>query len=299
VERELPEAGDEESPVRRQPLFKRFSSVSIDQLHRSSGYEGETQVRSETVSLPDLHLLDLRIAYDVRPDFVEKKPYTPVLDMEPAKDSPTVRGIKNLAEKEFFRQLRRLLKREWRSQLRDDPNINFGLYESRLLAINSIGREVESEDYYSSQVRQAAFRRGRDGEKEIPVAQWGPIMVLDSGGLNVDASVVRRLFSNETEAESKTRLDRVQVGPEPAVVRQPLLSGKSYKLNTGFRFDFNPFRAVAHKDALDVVNSYGTTLDVVWLTDILRRERFITEVEAQYRRDGELVVFFNFVMKSR
>ena len=39
--------------------------------------------------------------------------------------------------------------------------------------------------------------------------------------------------------------------------------------------------------------------EVTWLTDILRREMFRTEVEAQYHHDDGLSVFFNIVMNSR
>jgi hypothetical protein len=125
------------------------------------------------------------------------------------------------------------------------------------------------------------------------VAQWGPFIILDSGALNLDLSRIRDLGSSDSHPEA------IKVGPEPSLARKPLFSGKSYRVHTNLRLDVDPFRIMRTGEPKSAMRSVGGTLQVVWLTDILRRTRFITECEAQYGSNNEVVVFFNFVMRSR
>jgi len=276
---------------------KRLAGVAIDRLE---SYDGEFDTETQKVPLHDLHLLDLQIVYDVRPPFVEREPYTPVLDYQAREDSPQVRGIKNLAQKEFFRQLRKHLKRQWRSTFKHQTDMRYDEYESTVIAINGLGRDLGSEqsagDYYSREARGSVFRRGAEQDDEVPVIQLGPLVLFDSGSLNIDLRSVRDMVSGGGKEGDRSTL---AVAPEMERVRQPLFSGKNYRFNTRFRVDVNPFRCFRSGEVLDIAKSVGVVAEVTWLTDILRRDIFSTQIEAQYTRDDGLGFFFNVVMNSR
>ncbi len=277
------------------PRFVVYRGSDAEVVTRSKGYDAEP-VPPSGKKLQDLHL-DLRISYDGCPPYIrEEKAYNPPIDIEPLKDCPPVRGLKNLIQNELFRQLRSRLKREWRQQFAAS-NMGYDSYMDRLIDINQIGRYVESRDqvtqeYYLFRARENVFRRYHEGEDEIPVLKLGPLMVLDSGSLSFDASLLTRLFAQDQEEKS------LELGPRLEDARRPLFSGKSFRVHTKFRLSIDPFRALTSGDAMDTFRSYGAVVDISWLTDILRRERFVTEFETQYSGDGELAFFFNLVMKS-
>jgi len=277
-----------------------LAGVSVDRLTGAPLAESEYQPESGRVPRPGLDLLDVRIAYSVRPEFVDGEPYVPVLDITPREDSPQMRGVKNLLQREFFRQVRKHLKRQWRHTLSSLPDLRYESYESTALKINRIGRDAvyldePAPDYYTTQVREDVFQRGAEGEEDLPVLSLGPVILLDSGSVNIDLRSIRDLLFPRGDS----RPPALEVAPELSKIRRPLLSGESYRLSTRCRIDLDPFRIARRGEVLDSVRSVGGVMEVTWLTDILRKERFKTECEAQYRNDGDLVVFFNFVLNSR
>ncbi len=246
--------------------------------------------------------MDLQIDYLSCPSFVPGEPYNSSLIPGEIEDEPAFRGLRNVAEREFFRQLRRHLKKQWRSQFRAIPSMRYETYKERVEKINQIGRNTDpiseiNGDYFSSQVREDLFHRSEEGEEEIPVIRWGPLVVSDSGSLHFDPSVITQIFLGNKDSEELT-VDP-EIGPEPKTMHRPLFSGKGYRLHTRFRLNLNPLKILDQGDPAEAFRSYGMVFEVTWLTDILRRERFVTECEAQYERDGEVTFFFNFVVKSR
>src|SRR6185436_11737523 len=208
-------------------------------LERTPGYEGELETTGEKIPWSDLHLLEWKISYDVCPAFVYQ-PYTPVLTLEPPEDSPQMRGMKNLAERELFRHARRIMKKEWRTRLKQMPDMRYEVYEPGLMQISRVGRDLTPFDstpidYYSAQVREHTFGRARDAEEEIEVLSWGPMGLLDSGSLRFDAAFVRDMLLGKRSGED------LKVAPD-SEARPPLFSGGLYRVNTRFRVDFNPFR---------------------------------------------------------
>jgi hypothetical protein len=271
-----------------------YRGLNAEIITRAEGYEAEPMIRKEKKEA-DFHL-DLRIMYDDCPPYIrEEGRYNPPIDIEPLRDCPQVRGLKNLVENELFRQLRSRLKRSWRDQF-SASNLSYDFYVDRLIDINQIGRDMESRDqvtenYYLMRARENVFHRYRDEEDEIPVIKLGPLTVQDSGSLTFDASLLTRMFGDHEDGKA------VELGPKEDS-HQPLFSGKCFRVRTRLRTNLDPFRAVSDADVMHAFSSYGMVIDVAWLTDILRRERFTTEFETQYNRSGEFALFFNLVVKS-
>ena len=285
------DGADPELAVPR-PVTYRGQNAEI--ITRAEGYEAEPMIPKEKKEA-DFHL-DLRIMYDGCPPYIrEENRYNPPIDIEPLRDCPQIRGLKNLAENELFRQLRSRLKRSWRDQF-SASNLSYDFYVDRLIDINQIGRNMESRDqvtenYYLMRARENVFHRYRDEEDEIPVIKLGPLTVLDSGSLTFDASLLTQMFGENKDVKT------VELGPKEDA-HQPLFAGKCFRVRTRLRTNLDPFRAVADADVMHAFSSYGMVIDVAWLTDILRRERFTTEFETQYSRSGEFALFFNLVVKS-
>ncbi len=219
-------------------------------------------------------------------------------DLEEPTESPQMRGLRNLVRHQFFRQLRRLLKKELREQFHDHPSMSYSLYEERLLGISQIGRDSKSSldvkgEYYSGLVRDRVFERHQEGEKETPVLSVGPLVLMDTGEVDFDFSTLRSSFQDAAATQP------IEVLPKPASLRQPLFQGDTYKINTRLRLGVDPLRYFSRGEARDMVRSYGAVLEVTWLTDILRREMFSTELEFQYKNRDDMALFFNLVISSR
>jgi hypothetical protein len=237
---------------------------------------------------------EVRILYDSCPCYVSRPLYSPSIDLTPPKDCPQAAGIKNLVRRELFRELRSKMKSQWRSQFSDTPSMRYESYEERLFLINEVGRDANAddvgEDFYSSKQRESVFRRSREGEEEIAVVKLGPLMVLDSGSLSIDTSVVKRFTGQDEPAKA------VEVGPLDEK-RRPLMKGNGYKVHSRFRLGCNPLKGLSG-NPMDAFTSYGASVDVSWLSDILRKERFSTEIEGQLDQNGYCAFYFNLVLKS-
>jgi hypothetical protein len=274
-------------------------AYSAEAILRGSGSEPDGNFRASDFSHLDLHLLRLQVPLDTPPSYVEREP-SPEIDIRPPKDCPQLCGLKNFLERESYRQIRGRLKRYWRDEF-VGTNMPYSLYEERLLAINGIGRDPGYlyTDYYSAATRDNVFRRKREAEEEIPVVRLGPLFLLDSGSLSFDTSIFGRLLGADGDTpDPKPEPVALVVGPGSTTDRRPLFSGKSYRLHTDFRVAFNPLLTLNSGNPLDAFPHYGAIVEIAWLSDILRRERFTTECEAQYGNDGDLAVFFNLVLKS-
>ena len=272
---------------------------SVQAVLRGAGSEPDTRFRPAAFARLDLHLLRLQVPFDSPPSYIREEPRSEI-DVRPPQDCPQVCGLKNLIEREFYRQFRGRLKRYWRDEFTELPNLQFALYEKRLFAINGIGRGPDDpdSDYYTTATRESVFRRKREAEEEIPVVRVGPLMLLDSGSLSFDSSVLVRYLESEPEDRSAPEPEALEVGPGSEAAKLPLFAGKCYRLHTNFRLDFNPFESLRTGNPIDAFPHYGMVVQVAWLSDILRRERFTTECEAQYGHDGDLALFFNLVLKS-
>ncbi len=282
----------------RSPATRRRAGVDVDWIDRSDGSREDLQVQQERIPFSGFHLLDLQVSYDVRPPFVEERMFASMTDLERPPESPQMRGIRNLVTHQSFRQLRRLLKKNWREQFHAHPSMSYSFYEERLLAISQIGRDSGSSmdvrgEYYSGLVRDRIFERHQEGEKETPVLGLGPLVLMDSGEVDFDFSAVRRSFEGDGSSEP------IEVLPKPGSRRQPLFQGNTYRINPRLRLSVDPFRYLKRGEIRDVVRSYGAVLEVTWLTDILRREIFSTELEFQYKHRDDMALFFNLVISSR
>lgn len=234
--------------------------------------------------------LDKRRAPADIPEYLQND-LLPLYYVPAPRETEVALKIKKLVRKKVYREIRSKVRREWRNQFRDHPSITFAQYEQKLVSINHIGREPSEYDsfdveYATIETKQDIFRyKNRDGEADIPLLTLGPLIFTDSGQLQFDVG-------SATHADD-VKLD---VGGDQ---KKCLVGGEDYRVGTRLNFSVDPLRAFNGKDIRGTVRSYGVTIEVDWLTDVLSRDTVAAEIECEADLEGDYAVFANFVLKGR
>jgi hypothetical protein len=211
----------------------------------------------------------------------------------PPRETQVARKVRKLATERMFKEIRRHLRRYWKSQFRDHPSLSYADYEQRLVQINNIGKDPSERDYFNVEYTTNEFKQGllrkerTDAESDLPLLTWGPVTVTDSGSVKFDVGTAAN-----AEAEDAT----IDVGEER---RRPILGSKNYEVDTSFITDVNPFRGYTEGDVSSMVRRLGVEVKVDWLTDVLSRKVVSAEFECTADLEGEYGVFVNFVIHSR
>jgi hypothetical protein len=218
----------------------------------------------------------------------------PLFYMPPPRETAVARKVKKIATERMFREIRRHLRRYWKSQFREHPSLDYSEYEARLIQINNIGKDPSEHDYFNveyttNELKQEFLRKDRtDAERDLPLLTWGPVTVNDSGSVKLDVGTV---VNGDEEDIS------LDVGGMER--RKPIVGNKSYEIDTSFITDINPFRGYTRGNSLAMVRRLGVEVKVDWLTDVLSRRVVSAELECTADLQGEYGVFANFVIHSR
>ena len=242
-------------------------------------------------------------------DFVEKKleeeryaaedpeyvPWQPasLFHVSRPREDEFARKLKKILRDKMYGELRRNVKRQWKTQFLDHPSLRHEVYERRLSMINNIGRDPA--DYDESNVIQQVnearqdvlHEKGREGEPEIPLIEWGALTITDSGSLKFDA------WSLATGGQAGAAPAPPIVGPKP------YLAEKAYKVRTDLKLDFDPLRIASSEGPWTTMKRCGVTVEVDWLSDVLAREILAAELEFQSDMEGDFGFFASLVIKSR
>ena len=70
-------------------------------------------------------------------------------------------------------------------------------------------------------------------------------------------------------------------------------------MDTQLDFKVDPLRIVQNGNAMNVVRSYGITVEIDYLTDVLSRDMISAEVECEADFEGDYAVFANIILKGR
>jgi hypothetical protein len=234
--------------------------------------------------------LDKRRAPADIPEYLEND-LLPLYYVPPPRETEMALKIKKLIRKKVYREIRSKVRREWKNRFRESPSITFAQYEQRLLPINHIGREPSEYDtfdveYATIETKQDIFRyKNRDGEADIPLLTLGPLIFTDSGEVQFDVG-----------SAAHTDDVKLDVGADQ---KKCLVGGKDYRVGTRLNFSVDPLRAFNGNDIRGTVRSYGVTVEVDWLTDVLSRDTVAAEIECEADLQGDYAVFANFVLKGR
>ena len=233
--------------------------------------------------------------FDEPPVYVNYDP-DPMFRLKPPVETRLARAARRLAKKKFYVELRRNLKREWQKNYENSSGLAYDKYQEQMLRINEIGREAHEYnllvgDYYSSQLKGALFEEGYEGgERDIQLLGWGPFTIMDSGSMKVH---FEKLFNTE---DSLPRLGE----PETKTPgREGFLVSDHYRVDTNLRLRFDLGQLIEEGDAVGLLESYGVSVSIDWLSKILGREMLTAELEAEVNREGDYAVALNFVLIGR
>ncbi len=229
------------------------------------------------------------------PDFAGTRSL-PLFYVEPPRETKLKRKVRKLVRRKIYREFRRQVKKEWKRLFRDSSTMTFATYERTLTEINHIGKSASEYDVFNDDLRtretqDEVFRReDRGGEAEIPIVTWGPLTITDGGDFIFDVGTAA--------SEGELALDdELEVGGEEA--RKPLLSANGFDIQTGLQLRFDPRDHSGSGNYVPLVSSYGFSVEVDWLSDVLEREMVTTEFSVEVDRRGEVAGFFNFVIRAR
>ena len=234
--------------------------------------------------------LDKRNAPGAVPDYLTRD-ILPLFYVPPPRETELSLKIQKLIRKKMYREIRSRVRREWRDQFRDSPSITYSQYEERLIRINHIGRDQSEFDsfdveYSTIETKQDLFRyKNRDGEADIPLLNLGPFIVTDSGQLRFDVGTATH--------SDDVKLD---VGGDQ---KKCLVGGENFRVDTQLDFKFDPLSPFDNGAVYNVVRSYGITVEIDYLTDVLSRDMISAEIECEADFEGDYAVFANIILKGR
>lgn len=236
------------------------------------------------------------IEYATPPPYVNFQPL-PLFHVEPPKPTRYARAFQTVVRRKFYSELRRRAKHTWRDVYANRPRMSYGEFEKGLLAISRLGREPSShdpfsQDYYTNELKEDLFSRSyREGESEVPLVAWGPLVVTDAGSLRVDVARVkniRKLLSEPNDVKLET-------GETPG---EPFLATEEFRVHTNVRLHFDPLEPVEEGDPTLAIKRYGVAVTVDWLSDVLGKELLSAEIEAEVEPDGDFGVAINFLIRG-
>ena len=236
-----------------------------------------------------------RPVFDEPPVYVNYDP-DPMFRLKPPVETRFARAARRLAEKKFYVELRRNLKREWQKNYENSSGLAYDKYQEQMLRINEIGREAHEYnllvgDYYSSRLKGELFEEGYEGgEKDIQLLGWGPFTIMDSGSMKVH---FEKLFNAEDS------LPRLGVPETKNPGHEGFLVSEHYRVDTNLRLRFDFGQLIEEGDVVGLLESYGVSVSIDWLSKILGREMLTAELEAEVNRQGDYAVALNFVLIGR
>jgi hypothetical protein len=254
----------------------------------------------ERTPLPPWFVIDRALDFSRPPSYVDENPL-PLFYVPPPRETRTAKALKRIATMKFHREVRRIMKKELRREFIESPSMPYSVYERRLAEINQLGRNPQefdpfNTDYFSNRLKDDLFEQSsREGEEDFALLAWGPFLVMDDGSLRLDVGRVL----HEDISDVGLVVDKSE-SPEGAdSKRAAVLASQDYRVHSTLRLSWNPVKAVSNGDPSYLIDRYGLTVGVDWLSAVLGRRIATTEVEVSFDRDGDFAALLNIVFKSR
>ena len=280
--------------LREQSLERPASQSSL----RAEFDRLEPEVRAEgPVSQPLLILDDdhSRLLRSLRPD------RSPVGDahgdlfrVRPEPEDPRRQALYALGKKIFHRELRRYFRRDLKDQFRADPSLPLEDYQERRSMIGQLGRGGTAEDLVIEE-RVTELRNEflddslENPERDLPILQWGPLVLDDRGGVNVDIFGLKRRRHDPFNWEIAPEEQRRGGYGESILFPEQRMSVRS---NLKLRPDLRELRD-------DWEKSFGklsASVEVDWNAPVLKDRAFSAELGGSIDADGRTGLYLNFII---
>lgn len=211
---------------------------------------------------------------------------------------PRVQALFALGQNIFHRELRKYFRDDLKERFRDDPSFTQEDYQARRDIIGQLGKGGRPEDLIIEE--QAAEIRNeyldasyQDPEQDIPLLQWGPIVIDDRGGMNVDV----------TRLEEDRPLDRYDIELAPGdeaygrrLGESVLFPGDRYEVSS--KVKLNPDLREIGRDWEQAIGKLSASVEIDWRAPVLDRRSFTTEIGGSLDADGRYGLYLNLIIYS-
>jgi len=288
-----------------------WASVGSDDssyLHFSAevGPESESPLLSRAEISPallDLHRQHSQLLCTLRPGHGPGgEIHRDLFEMRPEPVDLQLQALSALGEKFAYRELRRYFRSSLRDQFEADPSMGMEDYLDRRSTIGQIGRHGRAEDIVIDE-RVTELRNefldasAENPERDVPILQWGPLILDDRGGLSVD------VFDLEAESDL-SRFDQLALAPD----RDRVAFGRGYGESLLFpeepvqyrsNFKLNPDLREVGRDWNSAIGKVSASVEIDWRAEVLGARTYSAELGGSIDGDGRYGVFVNFVIYSQ
>ncbi len=227
--------------------------------------------------------------------------------------SPQENMLWDIANQVALRHARKLARSDLRDQREEDLTMDPLDYQRRREQIRWWGREdrqTRSTSLILSELLSAQSEDTEDesGDEDIPLIEWGPIIVDDSGSLRVD---VQKLVSNPGSPETKLSLSAGDPGleeldsiPTESEDELRLVNKSRYKPPKFYRWDtdlrFTPhFSELPEGNLRAFLGKLKGSVEVDFYNRTTGERTWAMELEGQHRPNGDHAVFFNIIVFAK
>jgi len=219
--------------------------------------------------------------------------------MRPHAVDPRRAALFALAENYFYRELRRYFRSDLKDRFRDDPSMSQDHYQAHRDLIGQLGRGGRPEDLIieeqTTELRNEYLdASAQDPEREFPVLQWGPIVLDDRGGMNLDV----------TRLSDERPLDRhdfsLAPGEDPYGQRQGesvLFPDDRYRVKS--KVKVNPDLREIGRDWEQALGKLSASVQIDWRAPVLEKRSFSTEIGGSIDADGRYGLYLNLVIYGK
>jgi hypothetical protein len=216
--------------------------------------------------------------------------------MRPRPADPRREALFALGENLFYRELRRYFRSDLKDRFRDDPSLSQDEYQSRRDLIGQLGRGGSPEDLIieeqTAEIRNEYLDAAeQDPERELPVLQWGPLVLDDRGGMNLDV----------TRLSDEQGLDRHDLelapGEDPYGQRlggSVLFPDDRYRVKS--KVKVNPDLREIGRDWEQALGKLSASVQIDWSAPVLDKRSFSTEIGGSIDADGRYGIYLNLVI---
>jgi len=219
--------------------------------------------------------------------------------MRPRPVDPRRAALFALGEHYFYRELRRFFRSDLKDRFKDDPSLSQDDYQARRDLIGQLGRGGRPEDLIieeqTAEIRNEYIGDSvEDPEKELPVLQWGPLVIDDRGGMNIDV----------TRLSDERPLDRheIELAPGEGAYGQRLGGSVLFpddKYRVKSKVKFNPDLREVGRDWEQALGKLSASVQIDWRAPVLEHRSFSTEIGGSIDADGRYGLYLNLVIYGK
>ena len=210
---------------------------------------------------------------------------------------PRRRALYALGRKMVHREMRRFFRREAKDQFTADHSRSYFEYLERRALIGQLGRGGRAEDLVieerATELRNEVLDASIENpERDLALLQWGPLVLDDRGGVNIDVSDLKERDREEYSFE----IAPVETRPG-GYGESVLFPDERYRVRSNLKL--NPDVREIGRDWNAALGKLTASVEIDWRAPVLEDPAFSAELGGSLDADGRYGLYLNFVIYGR